>query len=71
MTFRRDIKIGRPREWYVGKRIGQSIVITKQTMRSGSHRKYLLECDECDAKKEVWTGQLGSGNWSVCEHDLD
>lgn len=67
----RDVKIGRPKEWYVGKRIGQSIIIMKRTMRSRNHRKFLLECEQCDAKKEVWTSQLGSGNWSVCEHDLD
>jgi len=65
------MKKGRPKEWYVGKELGKSIFLAERLLKSGGNQKFKLACKKCNATKDVWTSQIYTGGWKVCEHDLD
>lgn len=51
--------------------LGRSIFINKIILYNISNQKVELACKKCDKTKIIWTPQIYTGNWSVCEHDLD
>jgi len=60
---------GRNRIYVVGYEATDNIYISEELPSRGG-RRFLLKCKICNKDKVVYSYQLSSGNWDVCEHDV-
>lgn len=47
------------------------IYVSEEINRKAGMRRFILKCKKCGAEKKIYHNQLSSGNWNVCQHDLD
>ncbi len=59
----------RGKNW-IGYEMGY-IYVSEEISRKSGNRRFILKCKKCGAEKIIYLGQLSTGEWNVCEHDLD
>lgn len=59
----------RGKNW-IGYEMGY-IYVSEEINRKAGMRRFILKCKKCGAEKKIYHNQLSSGNWNVCQHDLD
>lgn len=59
------------RESNIAYMLGNSVKVVEYIKRNVGNSKLLLRCSKCGRESQEWESQIISGEWEVCEHDLD
>lgn len=59
------------RESNIAYMLGNSVKVVEYIKRNVGNSKLLLRCSKCGRESQEWESQITSGEWEVCEHDLD
>lgn len=61
--------MARKKKNMIGFKMGVIMVVEELSSKWG-HRRFVLECQKCKVRKNIYHSQLSTGEWSVCEHDV-